>query len=239
MTNKQYGIKNETPRSKLPGKQLAIICHEGQPLATAKFGSGSYEECLEEMSKHYYNSEEYPNITFRPANTVESLEIGAQEPRFYSVPILCGKIVRTKDGIFINSTNTHEDILTDKRNKKVNGIWLLDYFKDNVAFAPYETFNNYGTESLMEFLRGGLARALEYTDAEVAENFSKLTAYYNPQFVSVDLERVTEPTPGIIRITIYPLDNYPKDRFNNHAMTVCDEKHPAFQTKGRTIGIER
>ena len=173
----EYGLKKAP--SKLPEIDLLVVPHKGKPLVTARFGNCAYGSSLEEMKKHYFNSEEYPDITFRPATISESISTTAYNFSWIARPILdrtwiqAGRVVLTKDGVFTNTDITDEETLKQLLNEatEVNGIYLIN---DQTAFAPRETFIE-GRQDSREFCNGGLAKALEHSEGEVAKTLATIS----------------------------------------------------------------
>ncbi len=177
----KYGtLKAQT---KLPTIDLIIVPHKGEPLIVSPaFGPNAYNSNVKAMTQgEFYNSEQFPNINFREPLTQESISAATFEfgerakPHIFDPRWLqAGRIVRTQDGVFTNTTETDETTLKQLLNEatEVNGIYLID---DNMAFAPYESFKQ-GVQEGREFAEGGLARALEHTEEKVAENLAKIAA---------------------------------------------------------------
>ena len=187
MENK-YGITKATPS--LPAIDLLRVPHKGKTLIVGypAFGPNSYKDNLESVSRKYFHSKEIPKISFRPATTSESISIASYkfgeggefdakrdifDPRW----LQASYIVRTSDGVFMNTKETNESTLKSMLDKceKVNGIYLGE---NDFAFADYKSFKQ-GVQNYVTFCKGGLARALEYTDKKVAENLRTITSPKN------------------------------------------------------------
>ena len=187
----KYGtLKAQT---KLPTTDLIIIPHKGEPLTVSPaFGPNTYNNNVEAMTRgEFYNSEQFSNITFREPLTQESISAAAFEfesrakPQIFDTRWLqAGRIVRTQDGVFTNTTETDENALKQLLDgaTEVNGIYLIN---DDMAFAPYESFKT-GVQEGRKFAEGGLARALEHTEAKVAESLEKIASKgFYPRGVNV------------------------------------------------------
>ena len=178
--SKEYGTLKAQIR--LPTTDLIIVPHKGEPLIVSPaFGPNTYNSNVEAMNKEVYNSEQFPNITFREPLTQESISAVAFEFESRARPeifdprwLQAGRIVRTQEGVFTNTTELDEAKLKAMLDsaEKVNGIYLIN---DQIAFAPYESFET-GVQEGEKFAEGGLARALEHTEEKVAENLAKIAA---------------------------------------------------------------
>ena len=182
----RYGRKAAEQREVLPAIDLTVVPHKGRALTVGVFGSNAYRDNVREMSKQYWHSSSMPRISFRPSpsTTSESISAAAYDfeneakPKIFDPRWLqLGYIVRTQDGVFTNTQTTDEKSLKKLLNnvKKVNGIYLLD---NEIGFAPYESFQK-GVQDCDTFTHGGLARILEYSEGNVAEN---LRAIASPKF---------------------------------------------------------
>jgi len=201
MTNSEYAIRKAEPRSQLPEVDLLpVISHDGQNLDIAVFGPNNYRNNLSSMQKAYFHSAQLPNITFRPATTSESISAVSYDfenmakPKIFDPRWLqAGYIVRTKDGVFTNTTETDDSRLKQLLNgaEKVNGIYLIN---DNTAFAPYDSFTT-GTQDCDTFAHGGLARALEHTSEKVAKNLREIASpkFYKRGVNVIYFDSVSEP----------------------------------------------
>lgn len=186
MTDSNYEIRKAEQRDFLPEiNLLPVIEHKGSKLDVAVFGPGSYKNNLNSMNKKYFHSKQLQNICFRPASTSESISVAAhgfgskkeidfKRDIFDSNWLQSGPIVKTQDGVYINTTLTDEGSLKQLLNnaEKVNGIYLLD---GGVAFAPYQSFET-GVQDCDTFAQGGLARALEHTREKIAPKLRKIAS---------------------------------------------------------------
>ncbi len=88
-----------------------------------------------------------------------------------------GRIVRTSEGVFVNTAETDKEKLKALLDKatKVNEIYVCE---GDVAFVSYDTFK-WGTQEAERFIEGGLARVLEETTGNIAENFIKIASKEN------------------------------------------------------------
>ena len=219
MENVEYGITKAKPRNLLPEidllrvpyRDLLRVPYRDGKLVVAypAFGPNTYKNNLAEMKKDYYHSEQFPNISFTPATTSESISASAykfgemaKKQIFNPNWLQAGPIVRTSKGVFSNPPRDKdgnpiidEKILKSYLNgaKKVNGIYLVESPRD-FGFAPYETFSQ-GVQDSKEFAEGGLARLLEHSEGKVAENLKEISSpKFYPREVNVfGFDKVKEP----------------------------------------------
>lgn len=179
-----YGITKAT--LSLPVIDLLRVPHKGRTLVVAHpaFGPNFYSKNQEAMSQDYSHSKELPKITFKPATTSESISISSYDFRNLAKPeifdpkwLQAGNIVRTQEGVFVNTRETDESKLKQMLNQceKINEIYLGE---NDFGFVPYETFET-GVQDSGTFIRGGLARSLEHTKEKVAENLGEITSRKN------------------------------------------------------------
>ena len=186
MSQAPYGIIREA-KPQFPVRELLVVPHGNKDLTVSHpaFGINFYRQNLEKMSMVYFHPETGERISFRPATTSESIsaaaygfgcegEFDAERDIFNKRWLQLGYIVRTQDGVFTNTQITDEVSLKKllEKAEKVNGIYLID---DNMAFAPYETFQG-GVQDCDTFANGGLARALEHTQENVAKNLREIAS---------------------------------------------------------------
>ena len=199
-TKTKYGIRKAEERNQLREIDLMVVPHQGKDLSVALFGPNTYKKNRETMSKQYWHSNSQPNISFKPATTSESISAVAYDfgneakPKIFDPKWLqAGYIVRTQDGVFTNTQITDEKELKQLLNgaKKVNGIYLLN---NKIGFAPYKTFER-GVQDCDTFVRGGLARVLEHSEKDVAENLRTIaSSKFYPKGIHVfGLNEVKEP----------------------------------------------
>lgn len=208
MTNSKYGLI-EQAEPQFPVRELLVAPHGKGDLILSfpAFGSNTYKGNLESIGKSYSHPKTGEKITFRPATTSESIsaaaygfgsngKVDAKRDIFDPRWLQAGYIVKTKDGVFTNTTMTDESRLKEFLNgaQKVNGIYLLD---NGIAFAPYDSFER-GVQDCDSFAQGGLARALEHTPEKVATNLREIASpkiYKNKKGVDVwGFDSTKEPT---------------------------------------------
>ncbi|MBI3623851.1 hypothetical protein HY212_07275 [Candidatus Pacearchaeota archaeon] len=170
----KYGIIRQA-NPQFPVRELLVVPHNNGDLTVSypAFGANTYKRNIAEMSKNYSHPETGSKMSFRPATTSESISAAFHDfgnlakPEIFDPRWLqTGYVVRTSEGVFTNTIETNESSLKQllKNDRKVNGIYLLD---NNIAFAPYETFER-GVQDCDTFSQGGLARALEHTSEKTA-----------------------------------------------------------------------
>jgi len=217
MNQAQYGIR---VKPQFPVRGLLVVPHKSNDLIVnlivsyPAFGLDWYKKNLEVMSEDYPHPETGERISFRPATTSESISVAAFgfgsneeydakrnifDPRWLQLSY----IVRTHDGVFTNTKITDENELKSLLNRveKVNGIYLID---DNIAFAPYETFQR-GIQDRDAFAQGGLARALEHTPEKVARNLREMASpeHYKRGVNVYNFDDVKEP---VLKVAILNSD---------------------------------
>lgn len=191
----EFGIIKR--KTEFPVRKLLMVPHKGDKLFVAypAFGSDSFKNNIEKMQKFYFHPETGEKISFKEPITSKSIsasaygfgsweEVDAKRDIFNPRWLQMGSIVRTSKGVFANPPKDKqgnpiidEKILRSYLNKstKVNGVYLgEDYF----GFAPYGTFAT-GEQNSDTFARGGLARILEHTEKEVAENLKMISSPKN------------------------------------------------------------
>ena len=187
MNQAPYGIiKQASPQ--FPVRELLVVPHGNNDLTVGypAFGRDTYERNLEFISRDYSHPKTGERISFRPSSTHESIsvaacgfgsneEFDAKRDIFDLRCLQAGYIVRTKEGVFTNTQITNEEKLKSLliKAEKVKGIYLID---DIMAFAPYESFQR-GVQDCDTFAQGGLARALEHTSENVANNLREITSH--------------------------------------------------------------
>ncbi len=187
-TQTSYGIIKAT--SVLPVRDLLLVPHKNRELVVSHpaFGPDTYSNNLAEMQKTYIHLEEHPQISFKEPTTSKSTSACAYDFEKLAKPqildsrwLQLGRIIRTSEGVFTNpprdaqgnSILDEETLMSLKdRAKKVNGIYLGE---NDFGFAPYGSFTR-GIQDCDTFAKGGLARLLEHTEEEVAENLRKIAS---------------------------------------------------------------
>lgn len=214
---KDYQIRKAEQRNLLPEIDLLpLIQHGGKQLNVAVFGPNSYGSNIAEMQKSYFHSGQFPNISFRPAPTSESVSVVAHgfgkkgsfdakrdilDPKWSQA----GYIVRTPDGVYANTQITDEAELRKLRDKakEVNGIWILENGAvegvRDFGFAPYETFTR-DAQDCDTFAQGGLARILEHTPEKEARHLRMIASpkFYKRGVYVLGFDPVKEPTPKVV-----------------------------------------
>lgn len=189
MAQTQYGVRKAEHIEQLPEIDLLIIPSRGKDLVSARFGPNTYSSNTGAMKQHYRNSSDFPNVTFRPATTAESISIASYDFEKLAKPeifnprwLQAGRIVRDSEGVYTNPlTAIKQDGVDEaelkrllKNSKKVNGVWLGD---NDFAFAPYGSFKT-GEQTAREFAEGRLARALTHTQEKVSSDLLKMAQTY-------------------------------------------------------------
>lgn len=180
---------------KFPQRKLLRVPYEENDLVASysAFGRDTYKSNIEEMSKNYSHPQTGKKMTFVPASTSESLLVffsgfeNSIEPKIFDPwGLQLGYIVKTQDGVYVNTTELNEKNLKKliDKSEKFNGIYILpngvvEGVRD-FAFAPYESFK-IGVQESGKFAEGGLARALEHTSEKVAKNLKEISSskFYN------------------------------------------------------------
>ena len=187
---KRKGIIKAQPRPEfLPETDILQFYHRGK-ISTARwpaFGPGSYVDNIGAMRQQFYHSNKFPDISFRPATTSESISITYDnladveekilDPRWLQL----GYHVLTSELVFFNppkdfqgnpiiDKNVLKNLLNDCR--KAYGIYLGN---NDFSAAPYESFRQ-GFQESREFAESGLARALEHTDEKKAPLLEEISS---------------------------------------------------------------
>jgi hypothetical protein len=189
MTKIQYGVRKAEHVEQLPEIDLYFTPHLGGVLVSARFGPKWYNKNTEAMEKHYKNSLDFPNITFRPATTAESISIASYDFENLAKPeifdsgwIQAGRIVLDSKGVYANPLTAIKQEGVDEaelkrllgKAKKVNGVWLGD---NDFAFTEYG-FKE-GVQTAREFAEGRLARTLTHTQGKVSSDLLNIAQTYN------------------------------------------------------------
>ena len=173
----------------------------------AIFGPDWYEINLKSMGEDYTHPQTGERISFIPASTQESISISADgfgengefdarrdiyNPKWNQL----GPIVRVQEGVFTNTQELNQDNLMKLLDgtEKVNGIYLIN---NGMAFAPYESFE-IGPQEGEAFAHGGLARALEHTSENAAENLRKIASCYKKGVNVFGFEAVESPVFRVV-----------------------------------------
>lgn len=188
VTETDYGVRGATPS--LLARDLLRVPHKGGTLVVAypAFGPSYFNDNVKEMQRKCSHSEELPQISFREPTTAESTSAAVFDFEHLAKPeildprwLQLGRIVRTSEGVFANPPkdaqgNPTIDEKTLKRlinnARKVNGIYVAE---NDFGFAPYGTFQR-GVQEGGDFAEGGLARVLEHTEGNKAENLGIITS---------------------------------------------------------------
>ncbi len=190
-TKTNYGIAKATPS--LPAINLLKIPHKDGDLIVSfpAFGPNTFSANITEMQGDYSHSKELPKISFKEPTTSKSISAAVYDFENLAKPqifdprwLQLGRIVRTSEGVFVNPPKDEQgnSIINEKilksylnKTKKINNIYIC---KNNLGFAPYETFKQ-GVQDYDTFSRGGLARGLEHTKEEIAKNLKQISS---PEF---------------------------------------------------------
>ena len=185
MTETQYGRIKAEERPKLPDVDLVLVPHGSEDLLVARFGPKTYTGNRTDMARKYWNSQQRPDISFRPATTAESVSASAYDFTNIAKPeifdprwLQAGYVVRTSEGVFANPPldGQGKPIMDEKELKKLlnraepiklNGdhsLYIIDNSKTlrDFGFAEYDTFQR-DVQDANTFVNGGLARLLEHT----------------------------------------------------------------------------
>ncbi|MBS3066727.1 hypothetical protein J4205_02785 [Candidatus Pacearchaeota archaeon] len=198
MESVECGIVDVEPRSSLPETRLETrllrVPHKNGILVVRypAFGPNSYSSNLESMGKRYFHSTRFPDISFRPATTPESVSASAykfgkiaKKEIFNPNCLQVGPIVRTSEGVFANTKEVDESVL-------------------KFAYTEYETFKN-GFQDSRDFSESGLARLLEHTCESSAPNLREISSAENyPNGVKVfGFDSVKEPVLRVAGLYSY------------------------------------
>ncbi len=205
----KYGL-HKTRQPENPPIDLVVVPHQGRDLIVSPaFGPKNYRDNVAKMQNRYsHDSDEvgtFPVFTFRPATTSESLstaDYGFEnevKPKIFDTRGLqAGRIVRTSEGVFTNTQITDEIELKSllANAKKVNRIYLID---NRIAYAPYDTFQR-GIQEAGDFREGGLARALEHTRGNRAENLAAISdkKFYGLGVNVLGFDPTSEPVSRVV-----------------------------------------
>jgi hypothetical protein len=217
MTETNYQMRKAEAREQLPEIDLLPQIHyEDKQLDIALFGPNTYKGNIQNMQKAYFHSKKFPNITFRPATTSESISAAennfadfirsiTSDPRW----LQAGYILRTQEGVFVNPLDAQRIPITDEKtlksflnaDRKVNGIYLLD---NDMGFAPYDSFVR-GVQGCDTFAQGGLARVLEHTSEKEAKKFRAIASpkFYKKGVNVWGFDNVKEPILRVVSLISY------------------------------------
>jgi hypothetical protein len=180
MVEPQYGLI-EVNKPEFPPRDLWVVPTANGPLVTSVFGPNAFNENVAEMQREYTHPQTGENISFREPATQESLEACAYcfeemvKPKILEPSWLqLGRLVKTSDGIFTNTTETNKSKLDRMLNSVIEdkGIYFVN---DSIVFIPYDSFEEC-VLSGDDFARTTLARGLEHTKQDVASNVAKISA---------------------------------------------------------------
>ena len=179
----QYRITEAT--SSLPSRSLLGVPHRGKILAVGypAFGPNNYNGNVADMKRRYSHSKELPNISFRELTTSESLSAVAYDFANLAKPTIfdsnwfqAGRIIRTKDGVAVNVANANDIAGQLKSAQKIKvGKGHIYLGTNDFGFAEYKTFER-GVQNCDTFAQGGLARVLEHTPEQIAQNLRAIAS---------------------------------------------------------------
>ena len=193
MTKTKYGPIE--PRPKVKPKSLLVVPHRSKPLTVAQFGPNTYINNIQKMQGDFSCMPKYPQMSFTPATTSESISVASYEfearakPSIFDLSWLqLGWGVATSEGYFVNPPKdsqgkpiTNEKALKGIKTKKINGIYLGS---NDFGFAPFSTFEQ-GEQDSSKFVEGGLARILEHTEDKKA---GKLSVISDPKLYDLGVD---------------------------------------------------
>jgi hypothetical protein len=184
---KKIGLLGAKSPSGLRVINLIKVPHKEGYLITPYLNSAYENQFLisNHSRKQYYNSKKYPNVSFREANSSETISIldhylshcyiyGEANDYELGHVIKLSYILIEEEGVYVNiPRNSKGSLIDDKRiissklekAQKVNGIFFCE---NGLGFAPFETFK-IGEQDYETFARGGLARVLEQTKEGIAK----------------------------------------------------------------------
>jgi len=181
----KYGLIEPAKPEFKPRTLLRVPPSHGSLVASVF--RGIYLNNLIDMQGDFSCLPEYPQISFRPATTSESVSLASYKFGEIAKPQILNRTwlqlgwgVKTSEGVFVSPPKdsqgnpiTDERILKSRLNnsKKVNGVYLAN---NDFGFAPYETFNQ-GIQDSGDFAKGGLARVLEHTEDKTAKNLENIS----------------------------------------------------------------
>ena len=182
-----------------PRALLTGITHKGADLIVGHpaFGRNTYKANQQEMQGDFFCLPQYPQMSFRPATTSESISIATEtfeeitKPQILDPSFLqLGYMGKTSKGVFTNlPTDKQRNLITDEAKLKslLKGaektkvgkahIYLTD---SGLAFVEYDTFET-GVQESRVFTEGGLAKGLEHTTQE-PKNLSQISSKDNYKF---------------------------------------------------------
>jgi len=222
MTKKEYTII-EKSKSLFPAREL-VQSKDGE-VTFSVFGPNYFPVNLKEMHNTYSHPITGEKMTFRVPTISKSIELASYDFENFIKPkifdpkwewLQAGKYVKTSEGVYTNTHETDEKVLTNLLNnaEKINGIYFID---DKIAFIPYDSFKE-GILEVGEFVEQGLARGLEHTTKKKAEKLERIASKENyPERVNVDGWKYPNPG-GIIFEKICRFTSNPYDSHENQLM---------------------
>lgn len=163
------------------------------------FGPNSFYGNVQRMVQKYTHPDTGKTISLREPRTAESLKVlgfnfEGRTRQLIAHPswVQLGRIIKWEDGIYINPQDAielknvlyiNEEALRNLRDnaRLVGGIRLGP---NNFAFVPYESFTP-GVQEPEEFINGGLARGLAYSEGTPHELGEIFSSHNYPRGISV------------------------------------------------------
>jgi len=222
MANERYGVMKAQQRNQLADIDLMTIPHKEKDLIVARFGQNWYAQNVKDMGEHYWNSNEFPNITFRPATTSESISATSYDfekiakPEIFDRWLQAGRVVRAPEWVVVNPPKDGKRaVCTDEselkgylaRAKECNGIWLVENDVElatkgirDLVFVPYGF--KQGLQTAREFAEGKLARGLEGTKGTATNLFNMALTYSGIEGNQVNVVYFDKSNEPIARVVV-------------------------------------
>jgi len=213
------GMRKAQKRNLLPDIDLLPqIEYAGKKIDAAIFGPGTYNNNVARMGEEHRHSDALSNVTFKPLSTAESLAVASYNFAKLAKPMIfdlnwlqAGRILRAQEGVWANLPQDGEGkLITDERELKKSlgkaqrikvGSGYIYLGDNDFGFAEYGTFAS-GIQDADTFVQGGLARVLEHTPEQAAENLKLIASerdYSNGVFVWV-FNSVKKPVLKVVRL---------------------------------------
>jgi len=179
-------------------EDLIRVGSGGDELVVKLFGLYSYKGNLEEMGRDYSCLPDYPQITFTPATTEQSILVASanfenrfKRQIFNRACLQAGVLVTTDYHVFSNPPKDEcGNYITDETElmAKVGDTEEFDgvfFNEEGLGYCLTSSFKK-GEQSSETFARGGLARLLEGTRESVAGKLGSMSSADYPLGVNVD-----------------------------------------------------